>query len=151
MIGFLSILVFINPFTLGIPSIHPTTGGSTPTIVNEVEATTTEPIKPIVEEIVLPPELKPICGCESVGDPNLEPLQFNEDGTPKQRKNYDRYGVYWSSDWGACQINDYFWQDDALELGLDYKYNKNDNYKMALHVLKKQGLGAWDDSGNCWN
>lgn len=109
--------------------------------IEEAVATTTV-------EVTLPPELKRICSCESTGSPTLEPLQF-KNGLTVQRKNYDKYGQHWSSDWGACQINDYWWSDEASKLGLDYKNSKNDNYRMALYIYNKLGNEPWSWSSGC--
>lgn len=100
-------------------------------------------------DVVLPQELKEICGCESNWNPHSEPSQFDATGLPLENKNYDGEGNHWSSDWGACQLNDFYWDDDALRLGLDYKNDKNDNYRLALHILEVQGIGAWGPSGRC--
>lgn len=128
--------MLVNPF-----SWFGHTAGTT--VEAKIEQATT------TEEVILPLPLKEVCGCESNWDPYSEPRQFDENGLPLQNKNYDKNGVHWSSDWGSCQINDYYWQDDATRLGLDYKHSKNDNYKLALHVFEQQGMGAWGNSGSC--
>lgn len=143
--------MFVNPFSfVSQPGL---TAGTTAQAKIE-QATTTE-------EVILPPELKATCGCESNWDPYSEPRQFGDDGLPLQGKNYHdqlivnedgsttTVKVHWSSDWGACQINDATWDAEAKRLGLDYKNSKNDNYKMALHVKDVQGMDAWKHSGSC--
>ena len=61
-------------------------------------------------------------------------------------RQFDNKGNYIKShtnDSGLFQINDKVWFDTAKELGLDYKWNVDDNIKMAQYVYSRQGLGAW--------
>lgn len=102
-----------------------------------------------VQPVELPDALRSVCSCESTGKPDNEPVQFDNAGNPLEGKNYDEEGNHWSSDWGACQINDHTWDTQASLMGLDYKNSKDDNYRMALHILDVQGIGAWRHSGYC--
>jgi hypothetical protein len=55
-----------------------------------------------------------------------------------------------TKDSGLFQIND-IWEEDAKELGLDYKGNVHDNILMAKYILNKQGLNAWTTyKNNCY-
>ena len=88
--------------------------------------------------------LKRICACESNWNPDSESRQFDEHGKPLEHKNKNG-----TSDWGACQINDYWWDKTAQRLSLDYKNNKEDNFLLARHILQVQGVHAWNWSVGC--
>lgn len=66
--------------------------------------------------------------------------------------NYDKKGIYWSSDWGYWQINDYWHVEDAKKLGLDVINNWEDNLEYGFIILKRDGAMAhWSASAHCWN
>ena len=123
---------------LGVLLVSATLIAITPANTYEVKPTN-EQQKPTIE---LPSELKAACGCESSHSSTEEPRQFNDDGTTVRRDNA-RGGVVWSRDWGACQINDHYWDEEAQLLGLDYKNSREENYEMALYIYEKQGISAW--------
>lgn len=101
-----------------------------------------EPVVEVKEEIVLPAELKRVCSCESTGNPNNEPIQFNEDGSVlRGRINPD--------DVGMCQINLYHHGERALELGIDL-FTEEGNKEYATMLYEEQGTEPWNWSKGCW-
>jgi len=69
--------------------------------------------------------------------------------TRGNNKNYTKAGVYWSSDIGHWQINDYFHQKVAMKLGLDI-YDEWNNLEYGFILLKQQGTKPWNASKYCW-
>jgi hypothetical protein len=114
----------------------------TPTIVysesqiKQIVVTSTEPILE-----VLRPQLVPICACESVGNPNAIPQQFNKDGSVIK-------GKINPSDIGMCQINLRYWGQKAIDLGFDI-YTEQGNIKMANWIYDHQGTSPWIWSRGC--
>jgi hypothetical protein len=95
----------------------------------------------------LPEILKRVCACESSwsGRPDDEPRQYNPDGTIRVHKNKNG-----TTDFGMCQVNDFWWGKEANAMGYDYKNDERDNAEMAKHILNVQGLDAWSWSRECW-
>lgn len=89
------------------------------------------------------PELKRICACESMGEPNAEPRQYNADGSVL-------VGVVNSDDKGSCQINAYYHQEQATSLGMDI-YTEEGNIAYAHWLYEKEGSQPWLWSKHCWN
>lgn len=52
-------------------------------------------------------------------------------------------GIVDKDDTGLFQINNRYWKDDAIRLGLDYENNIEDNVRMARHIYDTQGVTAW--------
>lgn len=89
------------------------------------------------------PLLVKIAWCESGQGSGRPYRQFEADGSPFK----SRLGT---PDFGAFQISDTHWARDAKALGLDYKHSLEDNFRMAVYILKKQGYNAWAASETCW-
>ena len=92
--------------------------------------------------IEIPIELKRIGSCESTGSPYNEPVQFNEDGTVLR-------GRVNSRDVGAYQINEFYWLEKSVELGIDI-YTEEGNKEMALWIYNQNGTSPWNWSKECW-
>lgn len=90
---------------------------------------------------ILDPVLLPVCGCESVGNPNATPQQFHQDGSVIR-------GIINPQDIGMCQINEHYWLEESLALGYDI-YTAEGNARMANHILETQGIEAWRWSNGC--
>lgn len=69
--------------------------------------------------------------------------------TKGNNKNYNKQGVWWSSDIGWWQINDYYHKDTALKMGFDIN-NEWDNLEYGFILLEEQGTAPWDASKYCW-
>jgi hypothetical protein len=89
------------------------------------------------------PLLKMIGSCESNGDPNEEPRQFNTDGTLLR-------GYPNPNDVGAMQINVPTWGAKAKELGFDI-YTYGGNIAMGKWIFDTYGSQPWKYSENCWH
>lgn len=86
-------------------------------------------------------ELKEICACESMGQPDIEPQHFDADGNVlRGRINPD--------DTGACQINAYFHKETAESMGLNLEKEK-DNIAYAHWLYEQQGAQPWSWSKHC--
>lgn len=94
------------------------------------------------KKVELLPELKAICGCESVGNPKAEPQQFHKDGSVIR-------GVVNNQDVGMCQINLYYHEKAADKLGLDL-FTEQGNIIYANHLYTEQGSTPWKWSKGCW-
>lgn len=70
-------------------------------------------------------------------------------GSGASNKNYDKEGVWWSTDWGWWQINDYWNEKPAAKRGFDI-YDKWDNLEYGFIMLKEQGTAPWNASKGCW-
>ena len=68
--------------------------------------------------------------------------QFNEDGTVLRGKENPL-------DVGKYQINEYWWLEDAKQMGFDI-YIEKGNEQMARYILlEAQGIEAWSASRKC--
>jgi len=87
------------------------------------------------------PELVAVCACESMGDPNATPQQWNKDGTIK----------YYKGNYGMCQINKLAHDKRTKELGLDVYKSAKDNALYANMLFEESGYAPWHTwSGHCW-
>lgn len=91
---------------------------------------------------ILMPELIPICGCESAGSPNKEPVQFHPDGSVVR-------GRVNRNDIGACQINITAHSEFIIKSDLN-PFEEKDNYMIANYLFATQGLKPWYSSKKCW-
>lgn len=89
------------------------------------------------------PELKRICACESVGNPNAEPIQFNKEGTVLR-------GVINKADTGMCQLNTKYHLATAQKLGLDI-FTAEGNKGYAEWLYEQEGNLPWHWSKHCWD
>ena len=88
------------------------------------------------------PILERVCSCESWGDPNKVPREFDDNG--RLIRGYPD-----PTDVGACQIHTPTWGGTAKALGYDV-YTLSGNILMANYIYKTQGLSAWAPSESCW-
>lgn len=86
--------------------------------------------------------LKRICSCESTGNPDNEPIQFNEDGNVLQGKRHP-------ADHGACQINLDVWYEKSVALNYDVD-TTDGNIRMANYIWSIRGTRDWNASRSCW-
>ena len=77
-----------------------------------------------------------IIACESRNDPNAKNDNYTE-------------GVYWSSDYGYWQINDYHHESVASKRGFNI-YVWEENLEYGFLLLKEQGTQPWRASQHCW-
>lgn len=98
-----------------------------------------EPIA--VVEPQLPEYLKPVCNCESMGDPDVEAQQYRADGTVIEGPG---------NNWGMCQINATVHAERAALLGIDYM-TREGNIEFAELLFAESGYRPWYQwSGHCW-
>ena len=65
--------------------------------------------------------------------------------------NYNKInGEVWSIDYGYWQLNDYYHEEAAKEMGLDIKVPA-DNLEYGRWLLKKEGVKPWEASRYCWS
>jgi hypothetical protein len=88
------------------------------------------------------PLLKHITSCESNGDPNKEPREFNSSGTVL-------HGYPNPDDIGLGQINLPTWGAKAKELGFDL-YTYQGNLDMTFWIYDHYGWKPWTYSRGCW-
>lgn len=98
------------------------------------------PSKPQVPELY--PTLKRICSCESTGQPDREPQQFNADGSVKR-------GKINPLDTGMCQINLHYHEEAATKMGLDLETSYG-NATYANWLFDREGSTPWNWSRSCW-
>lgn len=68
--------------------------------------------------------------------------QYNNDGSVLR-------GRVDSRDVGRWQINEYYWLEKSIELGIDI-YTESGNHEMARYILNvAQGESAWAPSAEC--
>ena len=63
-------------------------------------------------------------------------------------ENYHN-GKVWSTDIGWWQINDYYHEKNALDMGLDI-HNEWDNLEYGFILLSRDGTRHWTASKKCW-
>lgn len=109
--------------------------------------TGTAPEAPLVPEPDEPPlaqvpeHLKPVCNCESKGNPIVDGRQFNDDGTVVEGPG---------NNWGICQINATVHTEEAKALGIDFM-TREGNIAFAEVLYAKRGYKPWYKwSGHCW-
>lgn len=71
-------------------------------------------------------------------------------GSLGNNKNLDANGKVWSTDIGPWQINDYFHERRALEMGLNI-HKDEDNLRYGFILMSEQGTRPWTASSYCWN
>lgn len=103
---------------------------------------------PFVEEkhLTLNPDLVPVCSCESIGTPNLDPFDYHyeDDGvTPL-------IGKINPLDRGMCQINMPAHEKTAVSMGLDILHNIDDYVYYSNWLYEQQGYTPWRYSSHCW-
>ena len=98
-------------------------------------------MRKVETSIILPPELRRVCACESVGDPLAEPQHYNSDGGVLR-------GIINPQDIGQCQISEIYWLDVANKLGYNI-YTQNGNAIMAIYIYENYGAKPWQWSLPC--
>jgi hypothetical protein len=88
------------------------------------------------------PLLKHIASCESWGDPDKEPREFNSSGTVLR-------GFPNPNDVGLGQINLPTWGAKAKELGFDL-FTYQGNLAMTKWIFDHYGSKPWTYSQGCW-
>ena len=95
--------------------------------------------------------LRHICSCESHGNPDKEPRQYEDDGltllwgrSPKTGKPVV------GSDIGACQISLKYHQKRAESYGLDVINSLKHNIAFAKILFDERGWLPWKASKICW-
>lgn len=70
---------------------------------------------------------------------------YEADGDPVRFKNKDKSGETWSSDWGLCQINDYFHIGPGKDFPtVDYVMQNPDKvFAWMIKMYKNGQLGQW--------
>lgn len=86
--------------------------------------------------------LKHIASCESTGDPNKEPREFNASGTVLR-------GYPNPNDVGLAQINIPTWGANAKALGDDL-FTYQGNLAFAKWLFDHEGDEPWKYSKGCW-
>jgi len=83
--------------------------------------------------------IRKIIHCESRGDVNA------------MNKNFNEKGQWWSSDYGLMQINNYWHEATAAELGMNI-YDWQHSLEYGVILLKTDGaMRHWSASAYCWN
>ena len=90
------------------------------------------------QEIIIPEELQKIFNCESGN------THYEKDGVTVLRGKLNNQDV------GIAQINLYYHQKQAEEMGLDL-FKEEDNIKYALWLYEKEGNTPWNWSKPCWS
>lgn len=99
------------------------------------------------------PLLERACSCESWGDPNKVPREFNSDGSILWGQETDPATgktIVVKRDVGACQINTQAWGKTAAALGLDLEHSLADNIAFAKKLNAQYGMQPWAASKSCW-
>lgn len=105
-----------------------------------------EPEQEIVLKTTLPAELARICACESTGDPNGIPTQYEQDGVTVLR------GKINENDTGYCQINTEQRNGHVTkskQLGYDL-WTEEGNKAYAKWLYEHEGTTPWLTSQMCW-
>lgn len=106
---------------------------------NELDVKETPVVKPVnvssQSGAILRPELHRVCACESGN------RQFEADGSVRVSHTYD---------YGLCQINAYYHEEEATRLGMDI-YTTEGNINYANHLFENEGYAPWQASRYCWD
>lgn len=112
------------------------------------------PLRPTEQEIwAMVPELHRIAACESTGDPNGTPRQFNSDGSILWGEQNSPTGTVEivQRDCGILQINTIVHKDELERLNLDVCNSESDNvYYGFLLAQKRPDFSDWSASKGCW-
>lgn len=100
------------------------------------------PVEPLpIVELQLPEYLKPVCNCESMGNPNIEAQQYRADGSVIEGPG---------ANFGMCQINATAHAERAKALGIDFM-SREGNIEFAELLYAESGYKPWYPwSGHCW-
>jgi len=63
--------------------------------------------------------------------------------------NRDETGAVWSSDIGRWQLNDYYHQVPAYNMGFSLN-NDYDNIEYGFYLMSQEGTQPWQASKYCW-
>ena len=91
-----------------------------------------------------------IIRCESGSNPIAKgdnfhfELRADEEGVERQ------VWVLWSSDHGYWQVNDFYHELAAKQMGLDI-YNWEENLEYGFILLSRDGTRHWKASAYCWD
>lgn len=100
------------------------------------------------------PLLERACSCESWGDPNKVPRQYDDDGvTPLWGRIKAPSGrtVILKRDVGTCQINTIVHAAEIKASGLDVIHDRDANVEFAAQLYAKSGMQPWAASASCWD
>ena len=92
--------------------------------------------------VELHPALKRVCACESVGNPDREPVHSINGEVIRGKIN--------PQDIGICQINLYYHEAAAMSQGLNL-FIEEDNITYANGLYEREGLRPWNPSRHCWD
>ena len=97
-------------------------------------------------------QLKRIAACESVGDPEGTPRQFNKDGSILWGRDPKLWNINkaTTTDVGILQINTTIHAAELKKLGLDVIHSESDNIKFGKILYDRQGTKPWNPSKKCW-
>lgn len=97
------------------------------------------------------PLLERAAACESMGDVNASPRQFNASGTILWGQQLDPVTnevVIVKRDCGELQINTAVW--GRYPQGLDVCGSEADNVYFGWTLYQKYGMAPWSASKSCW-
>lgn len=140
LFAFLILCTFITVYS--IPSVTVYEKVEVETVAEIPTAFAEESVQSEPQVPPLYPTLKRICSCESTGQPDREPQQFNADGSVKR-------GVINPLDTGMCQINLYYHEEAATKMGLDLE-TEYGNAVYANWLFDNEGSTPWNWSRSCW-
>src|SRR5579862_6759430 len=90
-----------------------------------------------------------VAACESTGNPNGTPRQFNSDGSILWGNDPNIKGAT-TTDVGMFQISLKYHGNEVRQLGLDVVHSEQDNITYALLLYRRFGLQPWSASRHCW-
>jgi hypothetical protein len=110
------------------------------------------PLDPKIVPQPIPPILERIAACESMGDVNAQPRQFQANGDVLwgSEEGPDGKTITVKRDVGEFQINTWAHADELKALGLDVIHSQADNIKYALMLYARNGTADWVASQDCW-
>lgn len=94
--------------------------------------------------------LRRVASCESTGDVNKPPRQFNDDGSPLWG-NDPKTGKPIKRDAGLLQINTKAHAQELKLLNLDVVHSEMDNIIYGKILYQREGLRPWTQSKKCWS
>jgi hypothetical protein len=104
---------------------------------------------PISQFQAIPSVLKRVAACESTGNPNGTPRQFQSDGSILWGLD-PITGLPVHRDCGEFQINTRAHKAELDTYALDVCHSQRDNEAYALILYYRNGLNDWSASKSCW-
>jgi len=145
------IFFFVKPTVVTHESLTIETAYANTSAIESISTSTPEKVSKSPDvETTLPKVLLDIAWCESRDDQNAVGYNYLKEEITLEDGSTTTQKVLWSKDIGRFQINDYYHEQTAKNLGFDI-YTVEGNTQYALLLYNSNGTRDWNPSKPCWS